>query len=240
VALSTGKVRLIDAVHVWLIRSDPPAGALARLAALLDEDEQRRAEALDPPRRARFVAAHGAARLLLGRHLGAPPERLQWAYGPHGKPELAGEWAGTHVSLSHSGDLAMLAISPARPVGVDIQVLPPGTDALAMSARYFPEAESRFVAAAGGPVARARRFVGLWARKEACVKAAGGRLAQGLRLAVHPAPRGGIVVRDSSGRLPGAYLVRDVPAPDGFRAAVALSGEASFHITTRWWSRLAQ
>ncbi|MFD0746823.1 4'-phosphopantetheinyl transferase family protein [Phytohabitans flavus] len=107
----------MDEVHVWLVRSPLPALVLARLAGLLDERERARAGALDPVRRRRFVAAHGAARLLVGARVGVAPQLVRWTFGPHGKPEVD----GVRVSLSHSGDLAAVALTPARAVGVDVQ-----------------------------------------------------------------------------------------------------------------------
>ncbi|MDQ7910887.1 4'-phosphopantetheinyl transferase superfamily protein [Phytohabitans sp. ZYX-F-186] len=208
----------MDEVRVWLVRSPLPRAAAARLSGLLDERERARAAALDPVGRLRFVAAHGAARLLAAASAGVAPQALRWAYGPHGKPEVD----GVRVSLSHSGDLAAVALTPARAVGVDVQRHTPGLDPLAMSARYFPAGEAGLVAASGE---RAAEFARLWARKEACVKATGGRLTQGLALPV----AGGPVVA-------GAYHVVDVPVPAGFAGAVALCGPEPFRVTTAWWS----
>lgn len=213
--------RGIDGVDVWLIPTDVPPGRVADLAAVLDERERHRADALVvPERRLRYIAAHAAARVLIGRYLDAPPTSVRFVRGPHGKPEVA----GLCVNLSHSGDLAVLAVTTRRPVGVDVQRLLPHVDAPRMAARYFPAAEARYVAAAE-PVAR---FAALWARKEACVKAAGGRLVPGLALPVHSGPP---VVRQD-GRW---YRWRDLPAPAGFRAAVALAEEGEFRVTRRWF-----
>jgi 4'-phosphopantetheinyl transferase len=159
-----------------------------------------------------------------------PARQLRWRPGPTGKPEVP----GVQVNLSHSGRLAVLGLARDRPVGVDVQRLPPHLDAVAMSARFYPEVEARYVAAGRGREARLRRFVALWTRKEACLKAAGGRLIPGLRLRVHrpgdAAARDRVVV-DGARR----YLVRDVPAPRGYLAAVALAGAEAFRIVYRRW-----
>lgn len=195
--------------------------------ALLDDDERRRADALrSPRRRRRFIVAHGAVRVILGGCLAAPPAQLRWRRGRHGKPELAGAWTGRQVNLSHSGGLAMVAVSGRRPVGVDIQRLRSGLAPERLAARYYPEPEAGFVAAAARPVERADRFFRLWARKEACVKAVGGRLMQGMIL-----PVTGALVYDPTGALAGPLRVHDIPAPAGFRAAVALTGSHPFLVT---------
>ncbi|MCW6010588.1 4'-phosphopantetheinyl transferase superfamily protein [Micromonospora sp. CPCC 205371] len=203
-------------MDVWLIPTNVPRARFAELAAVLDEHERRRADALIVlQRRMRYVAAHAAARVLIGRYLGVAPGSVTFTRGPHGKPEVA----GLRVNLSHSGDLAVLAVTTWRPVGVDVQRLLPQLDAPRMATRYFPAAEARYVAAAD-PVSR---FAELWARKEACVKAAGGRLVPGLAVTVHPGPD---VVRHH-GR---PYRLQDLPAPRGFRAAVALAGSEEFSV----------
>jgi 4'-phosphopantetheinyl transferase len=223
-------------VHVWLIPADLPPPALGELEAALDDGERRRAAALrDPGRRTLFVAAHGAARLLLGERLGLPADAVCWRYGPHGKPEPDVP-AGPQVSLSHSGDFALLALAARRPVGVDLQRVRPDQDVTRLSARFYPPDEARYVAAAADPAERVGRYTRLWTRKEACVKAAGGRLVPGLRLPVGgPAP---VAVRPAEVPPAGycsGYLVHDVPAPPGYRAAVAAAGTRPYRVELHRW-----
>jgi 4'-phosphopantetheinyl transferase len=219
----------------------PPSDArLPWLVSLLDEDELGRAQAMRRwSDRFRFIAAHAAARLILAEELGLDPAQIRWERGRHGKPHLAGAGAGAHANLSHSSDLAAVAVAD-RPVGVDVQALTFATDPEAMSRRYYPASEAHYVAAARTAPGRLGRFVRLWTRKEACVKVAGGRLMQGMKLPVHaPAGDGArqrtILVHDPDGPLPGPYLVRDVPAPAGYRAAVAVGGDRWYAVSRRRW-----
>ena len=219
-----------DVVEVWLIRTDLPERVLADLLLLLDDGERERAAALVfPASRSRFIAAHGAFRVILGRRLGVPPASLRWQRGPHGKPELAGP--GPRVSFSHSGDLAAVAMVPGRRVGVDIQQLLPGLDVTRMAARFYPRQEAEFVASAAGRARQVDRYTRLWARKEACVKVAGGRLLPGLAQVI---PRSGVVGGGQGGMSGGACLVRDVRAPRGYRAAVAAEGAHGYGVIRRW------
>ncbi len=209
-------------VRVWLVPADVPPSAAARYQAVLDDGELARAAAhQDPSDQQRFAVAHGALRILAGRELGVPPSVLCWTAGPHGKPALTSPWDGLHTSLSHSGGMVAVAVSTGRAVGVDVQELTPGLDLDRLSARFFPPGEARYVAAGSGST-RADRFALLWARKEAVVKAAGSRLWANLPTAV----RDRVVVRLAEP--PGPYRVADVPAPPGFRSAVALAGAAAF------------
>ena len=76
-------------------------------------------------------------------------------------------------------------------------------------------------------------FIRLWARKEACVKAAAGTLMQGMHL---PAAGGSpLRVARPGGPLPGPFLVTDLPVPDGYHAAVAVNGDEPYDVLCRWW-----
>ena len=224
-----------DVVQVWLVPDHRSGPALAALFAVLDPAERRRAEAYrSADDRRRFVVAHGAVRHIVAGRLGAPADLIRWERGPHGKPELAGDWTGAQVNLSHSDEVSMVAVTAVRRVGVDVQRVLPRIDAAAMASRYFPPEEAGFVRAARHADGRADRFARLWARKEALVKAHGGRLTQGLR----------IPVRDADAPVPDhpddawarGYRIADVPAPHGFRAAVALSGPGAFLVARHRWT----
>jgi 4'-phosphopantetheinyl transferase len=208
-----------------------PADALSWYHEVLDDDERSRAAALlHEPDRHRYTVAHGALRILVGRELSAPPEALVWTRGRHGKPELSGPWSGLHTNLSHSGGLCAVAVSTARPVGVDVQHMVPGLDTVSMSARFFPPDEAEHVAAGCDTATRADRFAYLWARKEAVVKAAGGRLWPNLGIPVHR--RDLVDCTEPSS----VHRVADIAVPDGFRAAVALAGAAPYAVEAIDWS----
>ncbi len=221
---------MTDLVRVWIVPVDVTPDTAARCEEVLDDSERAQAAAFLHPRdRQRFTVAHGALRLMVGHELKAPPTALTWIPGRYGKPCLAPPWSGSHTSLSHSGDLIAAAISSDRPVGVDIQDLIPGLPAVGLSARFFPPEESRYVAAGSDAGDQADRFAHLWVRKEAVVKAAGGRIWANLTMPV----RSHDVV--SCAEPPGPYRVTDIPVPPSFRAAVALAGSASFVTEAFGW-----
>lgn len=225
-------------VSVWFITTQYSQSELSELSSTLDAEEMGRAgEIVDAGRRAEFVGTHGAVRRILGELLDVPPVALRWRYGRHGKPELAFPQTGLQCNLSHSGSLTALAVTADRPVGVDVEQWRCGVEISRMATRYYTTSEAKFVAAAGTERERAARFTDLWCRKEACVKVAGGRLMPGLRL---PAYRPGrspenLPVIDPDGRT-GPFLVRDLPTPAGFSAALAVAGTAAFDVVHRWWS----
>jgi 4'-phosphopantetheinyl transferase len=219
-----------DLVRVWIVPVDVPPETAARCRDVLDGSERARAAAFLSPRdQQQFTVAHGALRILVGRELETRPAALTWTPGRYGKPELAPPWSALHTSLSHSGDMIAAAISTDRPVGVDVQHLVPDLDTVGLSARFFPPDEAGYVAAARDASGRADRFAHLWARKEAVVKAAGGRLWPNLKIAV----RSRDVVSCAEPASP--HRVADVTAPTSFRAAVALTGAAPFVLEAAGW-----
>jgi 4'-phosphopantetheinyl transferase len=114
-------------VQCWSVRLDVPPETFAKLAATLTADERSRSERLRFERdRRRFVVARGALRELLGRRLATPASELRFVYNPFGKPALSPEFGGRlKFNLSHSADLAVIAIAMDREVGVDVEYLRP-------------------------------------------------------------------------------------------------------------------
>jgi 4'-phosphopantetheinyl transferase len=222
----------VDTVQAWQVSGDDLSRAdVADLFDVLDAEERRRADSrtLAEGRR-RFIIAHGAVRFIVARHLGAPPAEIAWRTGRHGKPELADPWTGVHVNISHSGTLCLIALSASRHVGVDVQQILPGLDTIAMARRYFSPGEAAIVAEDCDAGGRAEEFARLWARKEAVVKADGGRLTQVLPL---PALGDGEAVVEVPKSM--RYRVADIPAPPGYRAAVALAGADRFTVELDTW-----
>lgn len=136
-----------------------------------------------------------------------------------GKPSPAA--GGFHFSKSDSGPLTLAVLSDG-PCGIDLQECRPMKGRhMALARRCYRPEEVRFLSLL--PAGEAEpAFYGLWARKEAFLK------YRGLGLSGGPAS---FSLREEG---PGAYLavpdagygcglVLDLPAPDGFRAALCLS-----------------
>ena len=156
--------------ELWLVdlREAP---APARLETLSEAERARAGRFVFERDRRRFVAAHCALRQLLSARTGLAPEALRFADGPHGKPALAGR-AACAFNLSHSQDVALVAIADGGDIGVDVEVLRPFDDAAALAAQHFTVAERAALAACAGHVSD-RAFLLGWTRKEACLKAIG-------------------------------------------------------------------
>lgn len=162
-------------VHVRAAWLAVGADTLDALAATLSASERKRAGRFHFERhRNRFMAGRGLLRMLLGRYLQTAPERIQFTYGPQGKPALAGPFAqaGLEFNMAHTQDLALFAVTRAGPVGIDVEEVRSLADAEELVARFFSGRESaafRKLPEEQKPPA----FFNLWTRKEAWLKATG-------------------------------------------------------------------
>ncbi|GAA4840176.1 4'-phosphopantetheinyl transferase family protein [Kitasatospora terrestris] len=192
--------------------------ALRHATEVLDAEERQRAHAFrrESDREA-YVLAHAVLRGLLGSHLGMDAATLPLTRepctgcgGPHGRPVLRGN--GVHFSLSHSGDLVMVALATS-PVGVDVEQVPSRQATHDVQAMLHPAEAAELMAMLDEdrPAAVARA----WVRKEAYLKGLGTGLSRspGLDyLGTGPEP----------GPAPPGWHIRDILVPAGYAAALSV------------------
>ncbi|PRY25162.1 4'-phosphopantetheinyl transferase [Aliiruegeria haliotis] len=160
-------------IDLWIWSLDPAPQDLDRLSAHLSAEEAARADRFVAQRhRDHFRAGRGRLREILGGYTGTPPADLQLRSEGNGKPCLE---RGPHFNLSHSNGWAALAVTPAHPLGIDIEVHRPVEKAVAE--RFFSRSE-RAALEHLPEDSWARGFFRIWTRKEALIKA----LAQGLSM----------------------------------------------------------
>lgn len=161
--------------QVWLIDLDTEISS-SELDALSPDEQARASRFVFPRHRARFVAGRSALRCMLARRIGRPARELHIHEGPHGKPFLA-EAPQLQFNLSHSDGVGLLALanpqaSCTQAVGIDVELMRPVSDALALAEANFDPNERAALAGLPGS-ARDRAFLVGWTRKEACLKAHG-------------------------------------------------------------------
>jgi 4'-phosphopantetheinyl transferase len=162
-------------IHIWRALLSLDDAVLRRLKSTLAEDEMTRAARFIFDRdRDHFVAARGILRDVLARYFACPAKMIQFAYGPRGKPAVAGPGLRSNVrfNLSHSHGLAVIAVSAGREVGIDVELLRPDFASEDIARRYFSQREVRELTQL--PVeSRTEGFFRCWTRKEAYIKARG-------------------------------------------------------------------
>ena len=204
-----------DQAHVWRIGLDLEAGHVADLERFLSPEERTRAARFHSPGdRRRFVAARGSLRALLAQSLGIEPQRVDVAYTPEGKPVLAGAQT-LHFNLSHSDSLALLAVSPRRAVGVDVERLRTDFEPEPLAKRFFAPSECEAVNRVP-PGERHRVFLRLWTLKEAYLKSVGAGLNT-------PLNRFAVSLDDLSIHPPAPYRLQTLAPAPGYVAALAFA-----------------
>ena len=164
-----------DEVHLWVIALDTGSYETARRFAATTVTERERASRFRRPGDAeRYLSAHGALRMVLSDALACDPHALRFGTKSDGKPFL--EDGPLEFNLSHSGNVALIAVSLARQVGVDVEQLRPLPDLDALAARVCNDRELAVLAGLAQAV-RERAFFALWTRKEALAKATGEGIA---------------------------------------------------------------
>lgn len=163
---------LPDQVHVWRAELQPDPTMLVNMAALLSVDEQARADRFYFAKdRDRFILGRGILRCILSRYLQVPAQQLRFSYSPTGKPTLSFPSTDLQFNLSHSGQLALYAVSQ-HPVGIDIEQINPDRPIMDIAQRFFSRTEQQELAALP-PDLQPIGFFNGWTRKEAFLKAIG-------------------------------------------------------------------
>jgi 4'-phosphopantetheinyl transferase len=109
-------------------------------------------------------------REILAGYLRCEPSQLSFSVNAYQKPFL--EDGGLEFNLSHSGDLALLAVTRARKVGVDVEWMRTGFEIEEIGGRFFSQSEMVELQVLP-PAQRELGFFNCWTRKEAYLKAQG-------------------------------------------------------------------
>jgi 4'-phosphopantetheinyl transferase len=163
------------AIHVWsasLVTDEVTLRSLE--ATLVDEERERARRFIFERDRDRYVAARGILRDLLGQYLRCAPRSIEFAYGPYGKPAIAGaaSRSGICFNLSHSHSLVVVAIGREQEVGIDVELIRAEFASEAIAKRYFSAKEIDELSRLPAEL-RTEGFFLCWTRKEAYIKAKG-------------------------------------------------------------------
>lgn len=167
-----------EEVHLW--RIDLTRGDAVDFAVLSDEEIERAERFHSERDRSRFKVARAALRTILSRYANLLPDALVFCQNAYGKPFLTNPRAGgLHFNLSHSRDVALLAVAREREVGIDVEFMRPDFATQEVAEHFFSSSEIATLAGVETRL-RTRAFFNCWTRKEAYIKARG----EGLSLAL--------------------------------------------------------
>lgn len=227
---------LPDAIHLWVFRLDMVTNWRDWLRPgwlSTDEVDQAGRFALDEPLRRRFVICRTTLRAILGRYLERPPGELTFAQGPYGKPYLNAVRTSGHIrfNVAHSHELALVAVSQGRELGVDLERMRPLDDIDDIVARSFAPAE-QLVLDRLPPRDRLSTFYRYWTLKEAYLKACGVGLSRALAdVDVTRAESRPLYLPDAAGT-PHYWCGRALDPAAGYCGALVVEGRAGVSVTT--------
>ncbi|MGY1621829.1 4'-phosphopantetheinyl transferase family protein [Geodermatophilus sp. SYSU D00965] len=204
-------------VDVWQVALDVDDRSLARAAGVLSPSELQRADRGTPEVRRRRIALRAALRHVVSRELSCRAAEVPLTVTPHGRPELPPPSLPDlqlDVTCTRSGDLGMVAVARGTRVGIDLERVPPWTDATLAESWLT----TREVAGLRGlsPERRAAAATRLWTVKEAVLKGGGSGLSV-------PPVRLDVGLRGRTPQRVGTWHVTGVAAPRGMVATLATS-----------------
>ena len=230
-----------DEVHVWTVPLDIADWRDRLVPGWLSDEELLRAErARFEQQRRRFAVCRATLKAILGGYLERPPCELRFGQGPYGKPHLdcGRSDPSIHFNVSHSDELALVAVSWERELGVDLERVRSIDGIDDIVARHFAPAE-RLAFSRVFPATRLSTFYRYWTLKEASLKACGVGLTQATaaidvtRMGDHP-----ICLPGVSGAGAERYWTGTTLDPaTGYIAALVVEGRAGVSVTkTMRWS----
>jgi len=214
-----------DEVHVWRVKLDRLEARLQELLLTLAEDERSRAGRFYFQRdRDRYVAVRGSLRALLSSYLNRKPGELRFHYGAHGKPALANGSTDDSIcfNVSYSDEMALLAFSRGREIGVDIERIRTELAREKIAERFFSlrEVDSLFSLP---PDTQTEAFFNCWTRKEAYIKARGEGLSLPLETFTVSLVPGEPAALLSTAE-PSGWCLRELTPDPSYAAALAVEG----------------
>ena len=225
-------------IHIWLSYLNLHEARLKHLYPLLSTEEKERSERFKFfKHRKLFIASHGFMRSVLSLYLDTPAELIEFSLKEQGKPRLIlndGQ-ADIRFNLSHSNNLALLAIRESHEVGIDVEFMEKKLEWKKIIKRFFTEAEQKALFVLPEDQQRSA-FFEVWTRKEAHMKVTG----QGLYLSpskftVSVPPEPARFIEQLNTENNHNWYMQDISLPETFKDYTAcLSTATQFNSVTHY------
>jgi 4'-phosphopantetheinyl transferase len=166
-------------LHIWRATLDRSREEISGYFNLLSPEEKARSERFYFERDCdRYIVGRGILRTLLSRYLGIEASRIEFVYGPHGKPAVATDSRDKllQFNLSHSNDQALYIFGWDHSVGIDLEYICPMQDADDFAAQFYSARETALINSLSDDQ-KWDAFFKLWTCKEAFLKANGSGLS---------------------------------------------------------------
>lgn len=227
---------LPNEVHVWCISMDVfTHDHIARMRAWLSDEERKRADNLHHANHRKcFVISHGMTRRIVGHYTNTQPQKLEFSCYSHGKPRLCQQRKSCNVefNLSHSGQLALLAVSCDHPLGLDIEQINPAVNISDITGRFFTQEECAFIMSLP-TTEQTTVFYKLWTCKEALIKGIGTGLTLALDSFTVSFDKDQPVIRSNESEYDN-WSLRCLKPASGYAASIAVHRKIQNILTWQW------
>ena len=210
---------MMPAIDVYSASLEVDSTRLELLYATLSAEERERAGRFRfAEHRRHYIACRGMLREVLASYLDVFPSQVKFEYNEYGKPTLRG--TDVRFNVSHSAGRAMFAVTRGREVGVDVEFVDERFVQEQIPERFFSPREVETLRSLPADQ-QTDAFFRCWTRKEAYIKARGLGLALALD-SFDVSLRPDVPAELLGGA--GDWSLREIPAPEGFQAAVVSEG----------------
>ncbi len=118
-----------------------------------------------------WMACRANLRKILSQAIDCKPREVPLLFSEYGKPELAAPYHSLNFNLSHSNNLAIVALNIDGPIGVDLEALDRAPDLLECETSFCHPEE--MISLPLDKRSRADHLLQIWTAKEAVLKALG-------------------------------------------------------------------
>ncbi|MFL9868170.1 4'-phosphopantetheinyl transferase superfamily protein [Paraburkholderia fungorum] len=196
----------------------------AVFAPLSDEERVRAANFRRHEDALRFATVRVVLREQLARHLGIAAHAVRFKLDENRRPRLADSDA-YDFNVSHSGAHGLIAMSPSRRVGVDIEQCSDKFDWRSITSLTLDASETTWIEQQDA-AQQVSAFYDAWVAKEALVKTTGVGITRGLQhLTVLPRDGAQVILRNQIPDDVRELAARWIAAPAGYFACVAWSAK---------------
>jgi 4'-phosphopantetheinyl transferase len=218
---------LTSTIHVWTIPLCIAENLFSTLRRVLSDDELERAARFHFEEDARrFIVARGSVRSILGAYTQSKAEDLLFFYSAQGKPTLHRPVSDIRFNVSHSRDLALLAIARGRDLGVDVEWKKEDIEVEKLVERFFSIQESRSLLSQA-PEKKIAAFFRGWTCKEAFLKAQGMGLSRSLNsfdVDMNVGQPARLLATRPDATEADRWFLRELEVAEQYAAAVAVAG----------------
>jgi len=228
-----------DEIHVWIIAvTARRVGDVEGIETLTPAERARASRFRSELNRTSFMQRRAALRMILAGYLEVAPRDIAFTLNEFGKPSVDAPQGSAAFSFntSHSGTVAMIALTRSGHIGIDVERLRPLVEAENIAAHFFTPNEAATLAALD-PRDRVEGFFNAWTRKEAVVKALGGGLSiplNSFEVSLRPREPPEILRWDIPSLAPQQWRIHHLDPVLGYVGALAVDCEASIYRCWKW------